>query len=30
MKEELLDIKGFGKFKIENYGEEIINILEAV
>lgn len=27
-KEELLDIKGFGKFKIENYGEEIIDILE--
>lgn len=27
-KEELLDIKGFGKFKIENYGEEIIEILE--
>ena len=29
-KEELLDIKGFGKFKIENYGEEIIEILETV
>ena len=29
-KEELLDIKGFGKFKIENYGEEIIEILEMV
>lgn len=29
-KEELLDIKGFGKFKIENYGEEIIEILESV
>lgn len=29
-KEELLDIKGFGKFKIENYGEEIIGILETV
>lgn len=27
-KEELLDIKGFGKYKIENYGEEIIEILE--
>lgn len=27
-KEELLDIKGFGKYKIENYGEEIIDILE--
>ena len=29
-KEELLDIKGFGKFKIENYGGEIIQILETV
>ncbi|HAI81025.1 MAG TPA: aldolase, partial [Chryseobacterium sp.] len=29
-KEELLDIKGFGKHKIENYGEEIIAILESV
>jgi superfamily II DNA helicase RecQ len=29
-KEELLDIKGFGKYKIENYGEEIIEILEMV
>lgn len=29
-KEELLDIKGFGKYKIENYGEEIIDILEMV
>lgn len=29
-KEELLDIKGFGKHKIENYGEEIIEILESV
>ncbi|WP_027377164.1 HRDC domain-containing protein [Kaistella palustris] len=29
-KEELRDIKGFGKFKIENYGEEIIEILETV
>lgn len=29
-KEKLLDIKGFGKFKIENYGEEIIEILEMV
>lgn len=28
-KEELLDIKGFGKHKIENYGEEIIEILES-
>jgi superfamily II DNA helicase RecQ len=27
-KEELLDIKGFGKHKIENYGEEILEILE--
>ncbi|HEX7868791.1 MAG TPA: HRDC domain-containing protein [Chryseobacterium sp.] len=29
-KEELLDIKGFGKHKIENYGEEILEILESV
>ena len=29
-KEELLDIKGFGKFKIEKYGGEIIQILETV
>ncbi|KQT17390.1 aldolase [Chryseobacterium sp. Leaf404] len=29
-KQELLDIKGFGKHKIENYGEEIIEILESV
>lgn len=29
-KEELLDIKGFGKHKIENYGAEIIEILEKV
>ncbi|MGE8433572.1 HRDC domain-containing protein [Chryseobacterium joostei] len=29
-KEELLDIKGFGKHKIENYGEEILEILEGV
>ncbi len=28
-KEELLDIKGFGKHKIENYGEEILEILES-
>lgn len=28
--EELLDIKGFGKHKIENYGEEILEILETV
>lgn len=27
-KEELLEIKGFGKHKIENYGEEILEILE--
>lgn len=27
-KEELQDIKGFGKHKMENYGTEIINILE--
>ncbi|WP_422692591.1 HRDC domain-containing protein [Chryseobacterium sp. Mn2064] len=29
-KEELLEIKGFGKHKIENYGEEILEILENV
>lgn len=29
-KEELLDIKGFGKHKIENYGEEILEILDSV
>lgn len=29
-KEELLKIKGFGKHKIENYGEEILEILESV
>lgn len=29
-KEELQDIKGFGKFKIEHYGSEIIDILEQV
>lgn len=29
-KEELRDIKGFGKHKIENYGAEIIEILEMV
>ena len=29
-KEELLDIKGFGKHKIENYGEEILEILEGI
>lgn len=29
-KEELLEIKGFGKHKIENYGEEILDILENV
>lgn len=28
--EELLDIKGFGKHKIENYGEEILEILESI
>lgn len=28
-KEELLEIKGFGKHKIENYGEEILEILET-
>lgn len=29
-KEELQEIKGFGKFKIEHYGSEIIEILEQV
>ncbi|UKB81640.1 HRDC domain-containing protein [Chryseobacterium sp. MEBOG07] len=29
-KEELLEIKGFGKHKIENYAEEILEILESV
>lgn len=29
-KEELLEIKGFGKHKIENYGEEILEILENI
>lgn len=29
-KENLCNIKGFGKHKIENYGEEIISILESV
>ena len=29
-KEELLDIRGFGKHKIENYGEEILEILESI
>ncbi|MEN2434296.1 HRDC domain-containing protein [Weeksellaceae bacterium A-14] len=29
-KEELQEIKGFGKHKIENYGEEIIGIIESV
>ena len=29
-KEELLEIKGFGKHTIENYGEEILEILESV
>lgn len=29
-KEELLDIKGFGKYKIENYGEEILEIVESI
>lgn len=29
-KEELLDIKGFGKHKIENYGEEILEILDSI
>ncbi len=28
--EQLIEIKGFGKHKIENYGEEIIEILEMV
>ena len=29
-KEELQEIKGFGKHKIENYGEEIIEILDSI
>lgn len=29
-KEELIDIKGFGRHKIENYGAEIIEVLENV
>lgn len=29
-KEELLQIKGFGKHKIENYGQEILEILESI
>jgi ribonuclease D len=29
-KEELLEIKGFGKHKIENYGQEILEILDSV
>lgn len=29
-KEELLSIKGFGKHKIENYGSEILEILDNV
>ncbi|MBW8359088.1 MAG: HRDC domain-containing protein [Weeksellaceae bacterium] len=29
-KEELQEIKGFGKHKIENYGEEIIGLVESV
>jgi ribonuclease D len=29
-KEELRDIKGFGKHKIENYGEEILEILDSI
>lgn len=29
-KEELQEIKGFGKHKIENYGTEIIRIIESV
>lgn len=28
--EELCDVKGFGKYKIENYGAEIISILEKI
>ena len=28
-KDDLKDIKGFGKHKIENYGQEIIHILEG-
>jgi len=29
-KEELIEIKGFGKHKIENYGSEIIEIIESI
>ena len=29
-KEELIEIKGFGKYKIENFGSEIIEILEEL
>lgn len=29
-KEELIEIKGFGRHKIENYGAEIIEVLENV
>jgi ribonuclease D len=29
-KEELMEIKGFGKYKVEHYGEEIIEILEQI
>ena len=29
-KEELIEIKGFGKYKIENFGSEIIEILEQL
>ena len=29
-KEELQEIKGFGKFKVEHYGSEIIEILEEI
>jgi ribonuclease D len=29
-KKKNCDIKGFGKHKIENYGEEILEILESI
>ncbi len=29
-KEDLVDVKGFGKHKIENYGEEIISIIDSM
>jgi len=29
-KEELLEIKGFGKIKVEKYGDKILEILESI